>query len=203
MRTFRLIPLAAAVAVTGSLAAGAAVAPAAKKPTCFKTRGKTVEIHTGARVFTRGNRTYGCMRGKRPRLLSRDFDDGYVSSGTTGQIELAGNYAAWHYNSTDVSCKAACPPEYDTSRDSLTVLNLVSGRSADAATNYDGEAFVLTQTGAAAWIRRGDAPRTLYALFMGAVTQQDVGNVEEGSLEASRSRITWLRDGQLYGAFFG
>jgi hypothetical protein len=203
MRKLRLISLAAVLAVTGSLAAGATAAPAAKKPTCFKAKGKTVASHTRARVFERGNRTYACMRGKRPRLLTRDFDDQYVTSGTTGQIALAGNYVAYAYNLTDVSCKAACPPEFDTSQDSLTLLNLVSGREQQVTENYDGEPFALTETGAVGWIMRGEAPRRLMVLFMGNVTQQDQGNLQEGSVEASRSRLTWLRDGQVAGAFFG
>lgn len=203
MRTFRLVVLAGAIAITGSFAGTVSPASAGKRPGCFKAKGSTIKSHNQARVFKRGDRIYGCMRGRGPRLLSVDHDDGYVTSGTTAFITLAGNYVAFRYTYVDASCKAGCPDGYDGSTESLTVRNLVSGRETTESQYYAGERFVLTKTGAAAWISGREAPRTVYAFFMDTTSEQDTGNVQAGSLEASRSRVTWMRDGVIVGVMFG
>jgi hypothetical protein len=83
------------------------------------------------------------------------------------------------------------------------VVNLHTGASASADT-WNGEPFVLTGTGAVAWIAgAGTGPRTVFALFQGVVTEQAKGAIQDDSLEASHSRVSWMVDGQIRSAFFG
>jgi hypothetical protein len=202
MKICRVVPLAAALLLAG---AAAPPAGAAKRSPCFAAKGKTIAVNTQARVLTRrsGGVLLGCTRNQRPRRLARNFDDGYVSSGAFGAVELAGFYVAYAYTTTDMSCKAACPDDYEATKASLTVANLVTRRSASTSA-WSGRPFVVTATGASAWISgAGNDPRSVDAFFQGVVSRQDTGAIQDDSLEASHSRITWLKDGQVRGAFFG
>ena len=201
----RLLPVVTVIALLASLAAGAPGAAAAKKRSCMKARGATIAITTSTRLFTTrgGNVLWGCVRGRKPRRLAANFDDEYTSSAKWMRSELAGNYAAYGYESTDVSCKAACPPDYETTRRTVYIVNLITGKEA-AGSEWNGEPFVLTSTGAVAWISgTGNAARKVLALFMGVVSEQDSGAIDDDSLEASFSRVTWMKNGQIRGAFFG
>ena len=70
-----------------------------------------------------GNRRlHGCWRSTgRKLLVAADYDDGYVTSGAYRDVVLAGRFVAFVYEATDISCKAACPPDYDATHDQVTI----------------------------------------------------------------------------------
>jgi hypothetical protein len=174
----------------------AAPAGAAQRPRCLSAEGRTVALDGRARAYVTDGSLYACLRGERARIrLATNYDDEYVSNGSFGQAAVAGTYAAFEFSAYDISCKAACPPDYDPTHNTLTVVNLRT-RARRATDLHAGEPFVLTRTGAAAWISRG----AVLAFQRQGVRSLDPGPVQAESLEASRSRVTWLRDGVVQGA---
>ena len=179
-----------------ALAALATPAGAATRPGCFAAEGRTVASGERARAYVALDNLYGCLRGQRTRIrLAENYDDEYVTSGQVGDVVVAGHYVAFEYAAMDISCKTVCPPDYDQFPTSLTVANLRT-RARRATDRHDGEPFVLTRTGVAAWIASG----TVLAFHRDWLRPLDAGPVEEGSLEASATRVTWLRDGIVRGA---
>jgi hypothetical protein len=194
-----LVKGAVAALLALALAAGAAPAPAeaAARPACFAAKGRTVALSPAARLFTRRNRLFGCLRTRRPARLATGFDDGYVESDVFSAPRLAGRYAAFTMTHTDISCKAACPPDYDPTQESIVHVDL-RRLVRTALDDYDGGTWDLTATGWVAWI----APeRVVWAFKPGTLRElgRDDG-IDLASLQASRSRVTWLQDGAVTGA---
>jgi hypothetical protein len=114
------------IGVVLSAAALVALAPAGSadaattKGKCVMKGTKTVAKNRYARVFTRPShagdeieRLYGCLyRVNRRVWLDTSSDDDYVTSEEFTDVSLRGGVVTWRHISTDISCKAACPPEY-------------------------------------------------------------------------------------------
>ena len=168
-------------------------AGAAERPRCGKG-GKTVASNGSARVYEQGSRLKVCRKADRRReVLARRFDDGYVESADYARVVLAGAHVGWVETYTDVSCKAACPPDYEPTRTWVNVHDVATGDERLARVGTVSE-LVLTRTGGAAWIE-GD---TLSALDAAGERVLDTGAV--AGLEASRSRVSWLNAGELRAA---
>ena len=116
-------------------AGGGLTAEAAKRkatPSCAKKGSKTVRASRDARLFTVFTRDavdhlYGCLRSVgRPVELAKATDD--IDAETAfDDVRLSGRYAAWRETSTDVSCKAACPPGYDGTTETVTSTTCAAG----------------------------------------------------------------------------
>ena len=117
-----MLRIGAVLSVVGLLAlapAGSAHAATPKK--CAMKGTKTVAKNRYARVFTRPSRggdeierLYGCLYSANRRVwLDTSSDDGYVTSEEFGDVTLKGRFVTWRHVSTDISCKADCPPGYD------------------------------------------------------------------------------------------
>jgi len=90
---------------------------------------------------------YGCLRSNgRITRLAREFDDGEVSRDVVA-AKLSGRYVAYLVQATDLSCKAACPPDYKPSRWTVRVTNLFSGGSrAVGGGQIDKQSLSVTST---------------------------------------------------------
>ena len=64
-----------------------------------------------------GGSPAACGPRGRKRLVVREYDDGYVESGTYRDVRLVGRFVAVVFDATDISCKAACPPGYEADAD--------------------------------------------------------------------------------------
>ena len=185
----RFIPLLAAIA----FAAAAAPADAATR-SCRVEGAETEAQNRHARLYRKGGALYACMRASGRRwVLDRNHDDGYVTSGSWSDPRVAGRFAAWVSSYTDVSCKAACPPGYETTRYSIVVHDL---RLRRAVQTVSGQfEFVLTDRGALAWLVGRDGSTELHTAVPGR-GQRVVDSGPIGSLRAYYSLILWRRGGE-------
>lgn len=130
MMRFRVVLTAAAVLAlvpTGS-------AQAASSKRCAMKGTETVAKNRYARIFTRPargadevERLYGCLYSVNRRVwLDTSSDDGYVTSEEFSDIKLDGRFVTWRHVSTDISCKADCPPGYDGTSESTMRADLRS-----------------------------------------------------------------------------
>jgi hypothetical protein len=116
----RIRLLLSALVVLALVPAGAADA-ASKPGKCSFKGSTTVAKNRYARVFTRPShggdeieRLYGCLYSANRRVwLDTSSDDGYVASQEFTDVVLDGRFVTWRHTSTDVSCKADCPPDYN------------------------------------------------------------------------------------------
>ena len=201
MSRTRRLALSTIAAASSALVVSAPAAPAAAKPSCFEAKGKTVAIHRTARLFTtnRGRILRGCVAGRAPRRITASTDNGF-DAGEFVAPKLSGVYVAYGYTLTAQSCKASCPPDFDT--DAVLIFNLTTGRKVEAKAWTD-EPFVLTATGAVAWISQSGNPSNVNVFYKGALRQPDSGAIQRDSLEASRTRVSWIKDGTIHAASYG
>lgn len=154
----RLAPIALAVLLLAALCA----APASASHTRGKCtqRGKTVAKNDSGRVFRResslGARSlYGCLWSRnRAVLLEAAYDDFYESQDWS-RVQLRGRFVSWVYTTTDDSCKADCPPGYDTTREYVNRFDLRSEDRDLHGVDLDRGPFLNTR-GALAWSEYGD-----------------------------------------------
>ena len=182
------------------LLAAAAPSPAAR-PNCDRPKGTTQDANATARLFIRNRVLYSCLRrtGRITRVVA-DYDDNYVNSRSFGMVALAGRYVAYRLDVVDVSCKAACPPDYDTAREYVEVYDVVRRRllRSVAATPT---ALAVTERGIAAWTEeRGGTGMQVVRVWDGADPRQvGAGEIAPASLDAHRNRVTWIENGQVRG----
>ena len=99
---------------------------------CVMKGTKTVAKNRYARVFTRPShsgdeveRLYGCLYSVNRRVwLDTSSDDDYVTSEEFTDVKLERGVVTWRHISTDISCKADCPPEYDPTTERTLRANL-------------------------------------------------------------------------------
>jgi hypothetical protein len=198
MRTSRVAPTLALAALAAAVPATSA--QAATHPTCKRAHTKTLTQNSTTRVYQRTSNgvttLYGCLkaRGKAVKLAKRDFDP---ELGTNfSKIRLAGRFVAWADQTTDNSCKAACPPGYDPTSERVAVRDLrrKSTRSHDAGEG--ATALVVTYRGAIAWTEGPSGDKTtLYALDSKKYRTLDQGEVAADTLKVSGSTLSWLDSG--------
>ena len=154
----RLAVLLAALALAGL--AGAPAAQAGKRRACTRANATTIADNALARLYTRRSSQqyysevlYGCLKKTdRSRRIASNYDDDYVSSSGYGLERLTGAFVSYYYESYDVSCKAACPPDHETTKRSLRLVDLRSGseRVVRVAQRPAG-GILLAARGALAW----------------------------------------------------
>lgn len=186
----RLLPLLA----VSAFAVAAAPAEAAKRM-CGAKGSVTEAQNRYARLYrTAGGRLVACVKPSGRRVvLDRNYDDGYVTSSSWSRPTLAGRHAAWVSTYTDVSCKAACPPQYEATRSSIVVYDMRRRRSVQTVSgDFD---YVLTDRGALAWLVMRDGGAELHTAVAGAGQRVvDAGAIS--SLRAYYSLVLWTRDGE-------
>lgn len=159
-------PFALALALAALLTAVPSATAATDR--CALRGSKTVVLTKAVRVYSvdvRGDdlaenaRLYACVRSSGRRVLvARSYDDDYVSSGQWRKVVVAGGYVAFTYRSEDVSCKADCPPGYETVRVQVIAVRLSTRRAQtlDAAGGTAIDAQSLRAKGTSvSWVKDG------------------------------------------------
>jgi hypothetical protein len=189
------------LALALALAALVALAPAAeakhrRKP-CARQGTQTVKSTKLVRVSIRPNGAggadlIGCLRSTdRAQILTTTYDDTYVTSGNYDHLKVAGRFVAWQFTSTDDSCKAACPPDYEPTTYALYVRDL-RRRKNDGVKGHvaHGGKLVLTRGGAIAW--SDDSPLAINAFDGAGSRTLDTGDgIAVGSLRLHGRRASW------------
>jgi hypothetical protein len=202
----RLHAIAPAALILALVAALPATAPAAtKERSCAAKGSKTVAKNRLARVYTRPGRRgtdqvgrlYGCLRSTgRPLRLDTALDDEYVTAQAYNAVKLNGRFVAWQRSSYDASCKADCPPGYETTKVSLRVANLRTRRKRAVEGNLgEGTALVVTRTGAIAWIQPGSPVSVRAADADGSRVLYAGDDIDGASLSLRGSTVGWIAGG--------
>jgi hypothetical protein len=182
-----------------SLVVLAAPADAAKRhhKSCARKGTHTVKTTKLVRLSTRpngdgGHDLIGCLRSTdRATILTSSYDDDYVLSGEYDHVRVAGRFVAWQFTATDISCKAACPPDYDETTTSLSVRDLRKKRNVGVSGEIASKGrLVLTKGGAIAWSE--DAPLAIKAFDGGGARTLDTGDgIAVGSLKLQGREAIW------------
>jgi hypothetical protein len=166
MMRFRVV-LAAALLLA---LAPAASAPAAtsKVKRCTPKGARTVHRTSEARVYTlKGpdaqsededvqRRLYGCLFATgRPVLLAESYE-GIYTSGAFSQVRVNGRFAAWQFDSSDVSCKADCPPDYNPLRQTINIADLRTRKRKSTTGAARKDTLSVTRGGTAIWLDSGN-----------------------------------------------
>jgi hypothetical protein len=197
------------VAVLFLVASGLLALPAAadgKWARCKAKGSETVASNSLVRVFSRperdgeGTEVVGCWRATgRKTLIAYEYDDGYVTSIGYRDLRLRGRFVALVAEATDVSCKAACPPDYDASRTSVGVVDVRTRRVRESSSDATLGSLKLTRAGVAAWL----APAAGGSVELLATDGAGVGRViDSGAIEAvglRGLRLGWRNAGQPRG----
>jgi hypothetical protein len=188
----RLLGCAAALALGLPATAAGAVTPS-----CAAKGSKTLASNSTARVFERaheeGDRLYGCLRSVGRRIALADaYDDGYVESGAYDQVRLAGRFVVFRYTAVDMSCKAACPPGYDTADVDHTIFDLRRRKFSTVEDDVLEGAVALSAYGGA-WIERTRLGPAVIARDRKGQRVLDRGDV--ASLTVSGSTVRWTQSG--------
>ena len=177
-----------------------ASAEAKPRAGCAPKGSKAVNGNRLARLYVKRDREgdrvlYGCWKatGRKLRLAS-EFDDDYVTSGAFRDVLLAGRFAAFVYDSTDISCKAACPPGYDSTTTRVTVRDLRTRRGRSTPADVTPRTLRLSTRGVAAWLspgaNGGHELRVIDGAGLGRVI--DSGRIDPDFVKLRGLRLEWV-----------
>lgn len=176
-----------------------------RKPSCVVRRSKTVAQNRFARVYTLAGRPgtdevgrlYGCLRSNNRKVrLDTAYDDDYVTAQAYNAVKLNGRFVAWQHSSTDLSCKADCPPGYEPTKIDLRVTNLRTRKKRIVdGTLGEGSALVVTRTGALAWIQPGSPVSVRADDADGSRVLYSGDDIDGGSLSLSGGTVAWIAGG--------
>jgi hypothetical protein len=179
------------LALCAALVLALPAAQAQASASCAVRGSKTIAKNPTARLYSLRGNLMACVRATgRKRLVAESYDDDYVSSGGWSNTRLAGHFAGFVFSATDISCKAACPPDYEPTTVRTVAYDIESGR-ATAVMGGDLGRYVLTARGALAWVDGSD----LKANMAGTTSVLDSGAIDPGSLRARSNLVFWTRDG--------
>lgn len=204
----RLRTLITALALVALIPAHGHAATPKHKPTCKRSNSTTVAQNGVVRLFTRRglnglpgeNDLFGCWkRTGRVRLLAYAYDDDYVSYASFSLVRVRGRFAVFFSESSDISCKADCPPGYEPMQRAVNVADVRTGRerTVRVAARPAGNRLLVDASGSIAWPVWLPANqvevRVLDAVGERAV---DSGAIRPESLRlTSGGRLGWVNDG--------
>ena len=195
----RLIAL---IVLTGLVvvAAPAPASAAGKKARCAAKRSHTVAKNRLVRVYSvsrNGNRRLtGCLRKTgRKLVVVREYDDGYVESGAFRDVRLAGRFVAVVFDATDVSCKAACPPDYEATKTSVVISDIRTRRDRTTRTHAQTGSLRLSTAGVAAWLAPTPGGFEVHAFDGDGEPVLDSGAIDPASLALAGLQLTWANAG--------
>jgi hypothetical protein len=192
-----------ALIVLAGLVAFAAPAPAnaaGKKARCAAKRSHTVAKNRLVRVYSvsrHGNRRLtGCLRATgRKLLVVREYDDGYVESGAFRDVRLAGRFVAVVFDATDISCKAACPPDYEPTLTSVVISDIRKRRDRTTRTDAQAGSLRLSTAGVAAWLAPIEGGVELRGYDGAGENVLDSGAIDPASVKLAGLQLTWANAG--------
>jgi len=196
-RLLALIVLAGLVAFAAPAEAGAA---GKRKASCAAKRSHTVAKNRFVRVYSvsrNGNRKLtGCLRKTgRKLVVVREYDDGFVESGVYRDVRLAGRFVAVAFDATDISCKAACPPDYEPTQTSVVISNIRTRRDRTTRTHAQAGSLRLSTAGVAAWLAPIEGGLELHGYDGDGERLLDTGAVDPASLKLAGLQLTWANAG--------
>ena len=193
--------LAVALLAVAALAGGSVSGPAAAaaRSECKRAHSKTIARNRTARVYetttSEGSRLYGCAYATGRRLLLAEAsDDDYVSSQSYELVGLRGRFVALTTESTDVSCKAACPPGYSGSSSRIEVFDIRRRRQVRSIA-AQAQKVVLTTRGAVAWSELEGKGIAIRAADGAGSRVLDSGAIAADSLRVELTIVSWVKDG--------
>ena len=194
--TRRVAPL-----ILALLAVAALPTAAEGRARCAVKGSHTVAKSPAVRAYVKrdreGNRRlYGCLRKTgRKLLVAAEYDDQYVTSGVYRDVRLAGRFVVVVFEATDVSCKAACPPDYETTQTSVVVRDVRSRKSRIARSPTAPGTLRLSNRGFAAWltpVAGGAELRVIDGAGLGRVV--DTGAIDPASVALPGGELEWVKD---------
>jgi hypothetical protein len=195
-RVLGLIALLVFVAV----AAPGTASGAGKRARCAVKHSHTVAKDRLVRVYfvrRHGDRRLsGCLRATgRKLLLAAEYDDGYVESGTYRDVRLAGRFVALVSDAIDVSCKAACPPDYEATQTTVAIRDIRSRHSQFIRTHAQAGSLRLSATGVAAWLAPIAGGFDLQVFDGASYRALDSGAIDPASVALAGLHLTWANAG--------
>jgi hypothetical protein len=195
----RLIAL---VGLAGLLAfaAAAPASAAGKRARCVVKHSHTVAKNRFVWVyFVRrgGNRKlYSCRRATgRKILLPAEYDDGYVESGAYRDVRLAGRFVALVFDATDISCKAACPPDYEATQTTVVIRNIRVRQAQIIRTHEQARSLRLSAAGVAAWLAPIPGGFDLDVFDGASYRAVDTGAIDPASVTLAGVHLSWANAG--------
>ena len=185
----------------------AAPAQAQRRAPCSAVKGTTVAKSPFARVVERSGQTerklIACVRASRRRLLLSSVTDDFdaYQTGRFDRVVLRGAFVAWSETTSEFSCKAACPPEYDGTSTYVGLGDLRARRRKLVLATADVISPIrLSSTGAAAWtVAFGSGDVELHAMKRTTeATLLDRGDIDPASLRVSGNVVSWRKAGELH-----
>lgn len=178
-------------------------APAARKSgRCTVKGAHTVKANRLVRAYVKrdreGNqRLFGCWRViGRKVLVAAAYDDGYVLSGTYREPRLAGRFMAVVTEATDLSCKAACPPDYEPTKTFVKVRDIRSRRVRVVQSRAMKRTLDLSTAGAASWLvsgAGGEELRVIDGAGLGRLI--DSGSIDPDFVRLRGLHLEWVNAG--------
>jgi hypothetical protein len=194
-----LIPAALGVALL-LLAPGPGAA--AKAPAkCARAGSTTIVKSKTARVYevdpnssSTDSVLYGCLYSQNKRVkLGEAYDDDYVTSFGYRGVRLAGRYVAYAAWDEDISCKADCPPGYDSRDDWVVVWDLDARKARSQEAYVAGQTLKVNSAGAAAWLQRlGNSQREVHAWDSAGHRVLDTGPISSKTFALNGPNLTWV-----------
>jgi hypothetical protein len=140
---------------------------------------------------------FGCMRSKGVRLrLVDSFDADFVSSVLFGQVVLNGRFVAWQWTSTDISCKADCPPDYEPTTYQIERGDLKTRKSLKWDGGFaDGNSLRLSDKGNTAWVQPSATGHDVHTGMLAGNTVIDSGDIDPASLRLTGTNLSWTNAG--------
>jgi hypothetical protein len=187
--------------VLAGLTVAAAPAPAsAAKARCAAKRSHTVAKNRLVRVYSISRngqrRLKGCLRASGRRVLVvKEYDDGYVESGAYRDVRLAGRFVAVVFDATDVSCKAACPPDYEATQTSIVISDIRARRDRTTRTHEVPGSLRLSTAGVAAWLAPIAGGSELHAYDGTGEPLLDSGAIDPASVALVGLHLSWANAG--------
>ena len=155
-----------------------------------------VSTNSQARIFSRGDSVYVCLRsnGRVTRLF--ETDDQYKGGAVQA---FAGRFAAYDFTEFP-ACKEACPPGVET----FSETTVVDARTGRRTRLFNGNAakVVLTRSGAAAWLQGTAKAFELHARDAQPDRVLDSGDIATRSIKASGGTLRWTNAGVAKSAAF-
>ena len=156
----RRLALALALTVPLALIPAGPASAGSSTPSCAVKGSRTVVPNRFARVYTRVSwrddeirRLYGCLRRtNRKVLLDTSSDDGLSTRIAFRQVKLGGRFVAWEHVVTDYSCRAACPPDYDPTSESIGLGDLRSRQKTGIAGQPRAGSLAVNSRGTVRWV---------------------------------------------------
>jgi hypothetical protein len=188
----RTVAAAVVAAILLALATTSAEAGQTTSGRCAQP-GKTVAKNEVARVFRRDATLYSCLwSANRAEPIATAYDDDYTFSYGWSDPRLAGRYVAWLEWETDVSCKAECPPNHQSTAYRVNVIDLRTQESEWTGGLPAGSTLRVNRRGAVTWLESlGGGQRQVHAWDADGHRVLDTGVIRRASYALSGRRLTW------------